>query len=70
MEISSYISVKITGKTLQGTLNLKDIDIAETKELLVDVETLLFPSKAEREERPRVSYEVQNGSYLILYQAA
>jgi len=67
MEISSYISVKITGKTLQGTLNLKDIDIAETKELLVDVETLLFPSKAEREEKPRVSYEVQNGSIKNLF---
>ena len=48
MEISSYISVRITGKTSQGILNPKDIDIAETKELLADVETVLFPAKAER----------------------
>ena len=44
METSSYISIKLTGKTLQGILNPKDIDIAETKELLLDVETLLFPT--------------------------
>ncbi len=67
MEISSYISVTITGKTSRGTLNPKDIDIAETKELLADVETLLFPTKAEKEERPGVSYEVQNGSVKNLF---
>lgn len=40
----------------------KDIDIAETRELLLDVEALLFPSKSEKEERPKVSYEVNMGS--------
>ena len=67
MEISSYISIKLTGKTSQGNLNPKDIDIAETKELLADVETLLFPTKAEKEERPKVSYEVQEGSVKNLF---
>ncbi|MEP7238948.1 MAG: hypothetical protein ABI685_13810 [Ferruginibacter sp.] len=67
MEISSYISIKLIGKTSQGNLNPKDIDIAETKELLADVETLLFPTKAEKEERPRVSYEVLEGSVKNLF---
>ncbi len=67
MEISSYISIKLTGKTSQGNLNPRDIDIAETKELLSDLETLLFPTKAEKEERPRVSYEVQKGSVKNLF---
>ncbi len=30
--------------------------------MLSDVETLLFPTKSEKEERPKVSYEVKEGS--------
>lgn len=67
METASYISIKLTGKTVQGDLNPKDIDIAETKELISDVETLLFPTKAEKEERPKVSYDVQEGSVKNIF---
>jgi hypothetical protein len=67
MENNSYISLIISGKTTEGTLNPKDIDIAETKELLNDVETLLFPSKAEKDERPKVSYEVKEGSVKNIF---
>ncbi len=67
MENAGYISIKFTGITKEGPLNPKDIDIAETKELLSDVETLLFPTRAEKEERPRVSYEVQEGSVKNLF---
>lgn len=48
MESTGYISITITGKTPNGELNPKDIDISETKELLSDVETLLFPTKLEK----------------------
>lgn len=67
MENNSYISVIIYGKTAEGNLNPRDIDIAETKELLNDVETLLFPSKSEKEERPKVSYEVKDGSVKNIF---
>ena len=67
MESSSYISIIIYGKTANGNLNPKDIDITETKELLNDVETLLFPSKTEKEDRPKVSYEVKDGSVKNLF---
>ncbi len=67
MENNSYISVIIYGKTAEGNLNPRDIDIAETKELLSDVETLLYPSKSEKEERPKVSYEVKDGSVKNLF---
>jgi len=67
MEISSYLSIKLSGKTSHGDLNPGDIDIAETKELLTDVETLSFPAKAEREERPRASYKVQKGAVKNLF---
>lgn len=61
MELNNYISITVTGKTAEGNLNPKDIDISETKEFLSDVEMLLFPSKSEKDERPKVSYEVKKG---------
>jgi hypothetical protein len=67
MEASGYISLTITGKTAEGLLNPKDIDISETKELLADMEILFFPTKAEREERPKVSYEVKEGSVKNIF---
>lgn len=57
MESNGYISLTITGKTPEGLLNPKDIDISETKELLSDMEIILFPTKTEKQERPKVSYE-------------
>lgn len=67
MESANYISITLTGKTSLGDLNPGDIDIAETKEFLSDVETLLFPTKAEKEDRPKVSYDVQEGSVKNLF---
>jgi hypothetical protein len=62
MEQTGYISIIIKGKTAGGNLSPKDIDISETREILTDVETLLFPTKTEKDERPKVTYEVQEGS--------
>lgn len=67
MEQTGYISIIIRGKTANGNLNPKDIDIDETKELLSDVETLLFPSKNEQTERTKVAYEGQEGSGKNLF---
>jgi hypothetical protein len=67
MDNLGHIAITITGKTSEGNLNPKDIDISETKEFLNDVETLLFPSKAEKEERPKVSYEVMEGSVKNIF---
>lgn len=64
MEQTGHISVTIKGKTINGDLNPKDIDIAETRELLTDVETLLFPTKIDKDERPKVAYEVKEGSVI------
>lgn len=67
MDNTGHIVITITGKTVDGNLHPKDIDISETKELLSDAEILLFPTKAEKEERPRVSYEVKEGSVKNLF---
>lgn len=70
MEQIGYISITIQGKTPDGNLNPKDIDIAETKELLSDVETLLFPTRPDKEQRPKVSYEVKEGSVKNIFHMA
>ncbi len=62
MEQNSFIEITLSGKTENGNLRPIDIDIDETKEILADVETLLFPSKSEKEDRPKVSYQVNEGS--------
>ena len=67
MDTPDHISITITGKSATGILNPKDIDISETKELLTDVETLLFTSKAEKDDRPKVSYEVKHGSVKNIF---
>jgi len=67
MESSDYISITVTGKTPDGYLNPKDIDISETKEFISDVEILLFPTKSEKDVRPKVSYEVKEGSVKNLF---
>jgi hypothetical protein len=67
MKQTSFINITLTGKTENGHLRPADIDIAETRELLSDAETLLFPTKSERDERPKVSYSVQEGSVKNLF---
>jgi len=47
MEQTAHIAITIKGKTINGNLNPRDVDIAETRELLNDVETLLFPTNRE-----------------------
>lgn len=67
IEPQGFITVTVKGKTTDGSLNPRDIDISETKEIISDVEVLLFPTKAEREERPKVSYEVKEGSVKNIF---
>lgn len=67
MEQTGHISVIIKGKTINGNLNPKDFDIAETRELLTDIETLLFPTKTEKDGRPKVAYEVKEGSVRNIF---
>jgi len=67
MEQNSFIEITVSGKTENGYLRPTDIDIAETKEMLTDAEALLFPTKSEREERPKVSYQVNEGSVKNIF---
>lgn len=62
-----YISIKISGMVPEGQLSPKEFDISEIKELMSDLETLLFPTKADKETRPRISYEIKEGSINNLF---
>jgi len=67
MENLGHISVRIVGLTPEGKLMPKDFDISEIKDIIADFEVLLFPTKAERDSRPKVSYEIQEGSVKNLF---
>ncbi|TAE84666.1 MAG: hypothetical protein EAY81_07410 [Bacteroidetes bacterium] len=67
MEEQGYIEVKFEG--LVGDIPLKpiDMDIAEIKEIINDVEVFLYPTRNERAERPHISYRIEEGSVRNLF---
>jgi len=62
VEEQGYIEVKIDGLVGNKPLKPIDIDIAEIKEMISDVETFLYPTKGEKTERPHISYKLEEGS--------
>lgn len=67
MEEQGYIEVKVDGKVGDKPIKPTDIDITEIKEIISDVETFLYPSKAEKTDRPHISYKIEEGSARNLF---
>lgn len=67
MEEQGYIEVKFDGLVGNKPLKPIDIDIAEIKEIISDVETFLYPTKGEKAERPHISYKLEDGSARNLF---
>ena len=67
MEEQGYIELKIDGKVGNKPLKPIDIDIAEIKEIISDVETFLYPTRGEKAERPHISYKIEEGSARNLF---
>lgn len=67
MEEQGYIEVKIDGLVGNKPLKPIDIDIAEIKEIIGDVETFLYPTRGEKAERPHISYKLEQGSARNLF---
>ena len=67
MEEQGYIEVKIDGLVGNKPLKPIDIDIAEIKEIISDVETFLYPTRGEKAERPHISYKLEEGSARHLF---
>lgn len=62
MEEQAYIEIKVEGKIGNTPIMPQDIDIAEIKDVIVDIETFLYPTRAEKLDRPHISYKLEEGS--------
>lgn len=60
MEEQGYIELRVTNK--DKTLSPKDIDINEVKDFISDVESFLYPNRKEKQNRPHISYGIEEGS--------
>lgn len=67
MEEQGYIEIKIDGILGGKPIRPIDIDIADIKEIISDVETFLYPSRGEKAERPHISYRLEDGSARNLF---
>jgi hypothetical protein len=67
VEEQGYIEVKIDGLVGNKPLKPDDVDIAEIKEMISDVETFLYPTRGEKAERPHISYKIEEGSARNLF---
>jgi hypothetical protein len=62
MEEKGYIEVKVEGKIGIKSLKPEDVDIAEIKDIISDVENFLYPGRTDKIERPHISYKIEEGS--------
>lgn len=60
LEEQGYIELRVTNK--DNSLSPKDIDINEIKEFISDIESFLFPNRKEKQNRPHISYNIEEGS--------
>jgi len=67
VEEQGYIEVKFDGLVDNKPLKPINIDIAEIKEIISDVETFLYPTRGEKAERPHISYKLEEGSARNLF---
>ncbi|MCO5230663.1 MAG: hypothetical protein M9958_05865 [Chitinophagales bacterium] len=67
MEEQGYIELKINGFNEDNLLEPKDLDITEIKEIISDIESFLYPSRAEKSERPHISYKLEKGSVRNIF---
>jgi hypothetical protein len=67
VEEQGYIEVKIDGLIGNKPIKPIDIDIAEIKEIISDVETFLYPKRGDKAERPHISYKLEEGSARHLF---
>ncbi|MDZ4846583.1 MAG: hypothetical protein SH857_13670 [Chitinophagales bacterium] len=62
MEEKGFIEIKFDGRVSTGKLTPMEVDIAEIKEVMTDLENFLFPTRTEKTERPLIAYQLEKGS--------
>jgi len=60
VEEQGFIELRITNK--DNTLSPKSIDINEVRDFISDVESFLYPNRKEKQNRPHISYDIEEGS--------
>jgi len=60
VEEQGYIELRVTNR--DNSLSPRDIDINEVKEFISDIETFLYPNRKEKQNRPHISYDIEEGS--------
>jgi hypothetical protein len=60
VEEQGFIELRVSNK--DNTLTPKDIDINEVKDFISDVESFLYPNRKEKQNRPHISYDIEESS--------
>ena len=60
MEEQGHIELRVTNQ--DNSLSPKDIDISEVKDFISDIESFLYPQRKEKQNRPHISYTIEEGS--------
>jgi hypothetical protein len=64
MEEKGHIAVRFDGIINGKKMTPSDVDISEIKEIITDVESFLYPTRNEKNDRPHISYTIEEGSAL------
>jgi hypothetical protein len=67
VEEKGYIAITVSGKIGDESIKPQDVDITEVKEMINDLETFLYPGRAEKADRPHISYKLEEGSARHLF---
>ena len=67
MEERGNIEIHIEGMVDNHKLTPMDLDIDEIKEILVDIESFLYPERNDKNKRPLISYKIEEGSARHLF---
>lgn len=62
MEEKGHIIVRFDGLINGKKITPSDVDISEIKEIITDVESFLYPTRNEKNDRPHISYTIEEGS--------
>ena len=65
MEETGHIEIHVSNNG--NTLHPKNIDIKAVTEMIADIETFLYPSRKEKLNRPKITYDLKEGSARHLF---
>jgi hypothetical protein len=67
VEEKGQIEVRFKGTVNGKKLTPLDVDISEIQEVISDIENFLYPTRNEKNDRPLISYKIEDGSAKHLF---